>query len=459
MRHHLLVATLLTCLTTVAAAEPPTSRPAEAAPLRVGVLALEGVYNSELVAPIDIFHHTVFHTRPGMTVFTVGRRHGLVTTFEGQRLQVDHDLEDAPPIDVLVVPSAEHNMDSDLEDERLIDWIRRRGRAASAVLSVCDGAFLLAEAGLLDGRRCTTFPGDIDAFRKRYPHLAVVEHVSFVADGPAITGAGGARSYDPAMHLVERLFGPAVARGVGRGMVINWDLRAVRHLVVPDGAAAVRCWMPGDRVDGAVTAEDATGAAVRLADVVAGREDVRAVVLCILAGAEAEPVADRGGLWCEDSFNELANLRYLQLQYADRGVLFVGVLCPPVHHEARFGYEPGAFLEPGADRDRYRRNRRRFVEASRDLVARGVLPFDVVLFDPRFRLLGPPAGDGPAWRGRFKWFDDTQTYGTPTTWVLTPQLVTPGPPFVMNVYESEGRALRYAPRDIARVLDSMLESP
>ncbi len=55
----------------------------EGRPLQVALLVLEGVYNSELIAPMDIFHHTVFHTRPGMRVFTVGRSREMVTTFEG----------------------------------------------------------------------------------------------------------------------------------------------------------------------------------------------------------------------------------------------------------------------------------------------------------------------------------------------------------------------------------------
>ena len=107
-------------------------------PLNVGFLVLEGVYNSELIAPLDIFHHTVFHTKPGMRVFTVGRTAATVTTFEGLRIGVDYALEDAPTIDVLVVPSAVNNMDSDLEDERLIDWVRARGRSARHVVSLCD---------------------------------------------------------------------------------------------------------------------------------------------------------------------------------------------------------------------------------------------------------------------------------------------------------------------------------
>lgn len=209
--------------------ELPTVNPDRA--FNVGMLVLDSVYNSELFAPYDIFQHTIFHTKPnpGMKIFTVARDTSVLTTFEGVRILPDYALETAPRIDVLVVPSALHNMDSDLEDSRVIDWVRDRGASAEYIVSLCDGAFILAKAGLLDGLNATTFPGDIDAFEKMFPKVKVHREVSFVHDQKAITSAGGAKSYDPAMYLVELLYGKKVVEGVGRGMVIDWDLNTVAH--------------------------------------------------------------------------------------------------------------------------------------------------------------------------------------------------------------------------------------
>ncbi|MCH8346218.1 MAG: DJ-1/PfpI family protein [Chloroflexi bacterium] len=195
--------------------------------IQVGILVLEGVYNSELAAPYDIFQHTVFHTKPepGMKVFTVGRAEGMITTFEGLKVGVDYMLEDSPRIDVLVVPSAVHNMDSDLEDSRLIEWVRRIGTKADYIVSVCDGAFILARAGLLDGLKCTTFPSDIPAFRKMFPQLDVQEGYTWVADGKAFTGVGGALSYDPPLALVAHIYGDDVASRVSPGLVLKWEER------------------------------------------------------------------------------------------------------------------------------------------------------------------------------------------------------------------------------------------
>src|SRR5262245_26271395 len=131
------------------------------APLRsIGFLVLPGVYNSELMAPYDVLHHLRFHVKDAPEVFTVAPRAGAIRTYEGLWLQPAYSFENAPAIDLLVVPSAEHNMDSDLRDAALLKWVKEAGGKARYVMSLCDGAFVLAKAGLLDGLEATTFPGD-----------------------------------------------------------------------------------------------------------------------------------------------------------------------------------------------------------------------------------------------------------------------------------------------------------
>lgn len=199
--------------------------------LNVAFLAINGVYNSELMAPYDIFQHTIFHTDLGMETFIVAPSEEVITTFEGIRILPDYSFDNVPEIDVLIVPSAEHNMDSDLGDERLINFVKEKGKKAQVIMSLCDGAFILAQAGLLDGLKCTTFPSDIDKFKATFTHLDVYKEVSFVHDGKAITSSGGAKSYDPALYLVEYLYGKKVADGVAAGLVIDWDVNEVKHII------------------------------------------------------------------------------------------------------------------------------------------------------------------------------------------------------------------------------------
>lgn len=202
----------------------------------VAFLIMDGVYNTELTAPFDIFQHTIFRDSiQAMNTFLVANTLDPIRTFEGIRLLPDFNyLEDSlPRIDILVVPSAEHHLDTDLEDEALINFVKEVDREAQFITSHCDGAFVLAKAGLLDQSVCTTFPADVDQMREMFPLLDIRENVLFVHDGKYITSAGGAKSFEAALYLCELLYGTAVARRLAQGLVIDWKLEEIPHLVIP----------------------------------------------------------------------------------------------------------------------------------------------------------------------------------------------------------------------------------
>jgi len=192
--------------------------------LTAGFVIVDGVYNTELTAPWDVLEHTLHHApeQLGIEVLAVSPDGAPVTTAEGLRIFADHGFDDVPPLDILVVPSAEHSRDTDLDRKDLIDWVRTVGSRAPAILSLCWGAFVLAEAELLENRACTTFPSDYDTFAERFPHLDLRINVSFVHAGKVITSQGGARSFDAAMFLVDRLYGREVAKRIGGGLILPW---------------------------------------------------------------------------------------------------------------------------------------------------------------------------------------------------------------------------------------------
>jgi transcriptional regulator GlxA family with amidase domain len=233
-RPSILLLTLAVCACAGAGAAPPAGLSAPAAPpaepiapraaTSVGFLVVDGVYNSELIAPFDVFEHAGHHLPAGrsLEVFTVSPDGAGVETAEGLHLRPDYGFANAPPIDILVVPSAEGSRDSDLEDEALIAWVAATGAKAQTVMSLCWGAFVLAKAGLLEDRACTTFPGDYSRFAKAFPDLDLRFNVSFVHDRDRLTSQGGVRSYEAAMYLVDHLFGEEVAVAVGSGLLIPW---------------------------------------------------------------------------------------------------------------------------------------------------------------------------------------------------------------------------------------------
>lgn len=201
----------------------------------VAFLIMDGVYNTELTAPYDIFQHTIFRDSiKQMNTFLVANTLEPITTFEGIRLLPDFNYleNNLPQIDILVVPSAEHHLDTDLEDEAMINFVKEVDKTAQFITSHCDGAFVLAKAGLLDNSVSTTFPSDIPKYRKMFPHLDIRQDVLFVHDGKYITSAGGAKSFEAALYLAEILYGKKIARSLAGGLVIDWKMEEVPKVII-----------------------------------------------------------------------------------------------------------------------------------------------------------------------------------------------------------------------------------
>lgn len=208
-------------------------------PLRynVGFLIMDGTYNTEFTAPFDIFQHTIYRDSiKAMNVFTVANTDDPITTFEGVRIIPDYNYlsDEIPKIDILVIPSAEHHLDSDLEDTAMLNWVKEVADKAMFVTSHCDGAFVLAKVGLLDGLASTTFPSDIQKYKEMFPNLDVREDVLFVRHNRFITSAGGAKSFEAALFTAELLYGKEVARRLAQGLVIDWNLDEVPHVNIVD---------------------------------------------------------------------------------------------------------------------------------------------------------------------------------------------------------------------------------
>ncbi|MEO9510527.1 MAG: DJ-1/PfpI family protein [Flavobacteriaceae bacterium] len=207
----------------------------EANRYNVAFLIMDGVYNTEFTAPYDIFQHTQYRKGiKAMNTFTVANSLEPITSFEGVRILPDFNYtqDTIPKIDILVVPSAEHHLDSDLMDTIMLNFVKKVAKEAQFVTSHCDGAFVLAKAGLLDDAVSTTFPSDIEKYKTMFPQLKVKDSVLFVHDDKFITSAGGAKSFEASLYLCEYLYGREIAESLAGGLVIDWNLDNVPKLIL-----------------------------------------------------------------------------------------------------------------------------------------------------------------------------------------------------------------------------------
>lgn len=122
------------------------------------------------------------------------------------RIIPDYTLDDAPRSNVVVIPAQRG------DSERMLRWIRESHESADGTLSVCTGAFLLAQAGLLKGRAATTHHDYYDHFATQFPDVALHRGLRFVEDGKFVTAGGLTSGIDAALRIAERYFGRDVAR-------------------------------------------------------------------------------------------------------------------------------------------------------------------------------------------------------------------------------------------------------
>ncbi len=147
----------------------------------------------------------------------VSEHPGVVVATGGLKVVPDHGLDDCPKLDLLLVPGG-WGTRKEMSNERLVAWIAERSRRASTLASVCTGSLLLAEAGLLDGRRATTHWKVLDEMRGLFPAVAVVDDEHVVEDGDVLTSAGISAGIDLSLRVVARHHGEAVTRATARHM-------------------------------------------------------------------------------------------------------------------------------------------------------------------------------------------------------------------------------------------------
>ncbi|WP_354700890.1 hypothetical protein DSM112329_01182 [Paraconexibacter sp. AEG42_29] len=181
------------------------------AEIRVCALALDGVISFDLGCAVQAFARGpgVDGAPAGFALTTCGERRGRVRTVDGFELRVEHGLEALRAADIVVVPGR-HPHDAQ-PSRAVIAALRDAQDAGATLVSICIGAFVLAAAGILDGRPATTHWGFCDDFRARFPKVDLRPAVLFVDDGDVLTSAGLTAGLDLCLHIVRRETGAAAA--------------------------------------------------------------------------------------------------------------------------------------------------------------------------------------------------------------------------------------------------------
>ncbi|GAA2810387.1 GlxA family transcriptional regulator [Kribbella solani] len=196
---------------------------------RVAVVAADHVKTLELAIPGQVFGTASSQDKPVGEVFgaplyevaVCGERPDLVVCGRGGavmfRMTAPHDLTAVLTADTVIVPGTRTDVEPSVE---VLDVLRQAHGRGARIASVCCGAFVLAAAGLLDGRRATTHWTSAENLARRFPRVEVDPDVLFVDAGDVLTSAGAATGLDLCIHMVRNDFGAAVAADVARHIII-----------------------------------------------------------------------------------------------------------------------------------------------------------------------------------------------------------------------------------------------
>jgi transcriptional regulator GlxA family with amidase domain len=184
---------------------------------RIVVIAVPPVTAFDLSIPELIFTPVEADGRPAYDIQVCTAEPGILRSAGAFDVSVQRGLEAVAEADTVMVTGGAGREDV---PPAVLTALREAAAAGKRIASICTGAFVLAEAGLLEGRRATTYWAKSDVFRRRYPAVRLEPDVLFVEDGPVLTSAGLAAGIDLCLHMIRSDHGAAAANEVARLAVV-----------------------------------------------------------------------------------------------------------------------------------------------------------------------------------------------------------------------------------------------
>ena len=190
--------------------------------MNVGLLIFDDAEELDFVGPYEVFtmSNEVFalQGKPEPdNVFLISENGDKVKCRKGMVIESHASIEDAPALDVLLVPGGQGTR-TEVENKAVLEWIAAVDKSTTWTTSVCTGALLLTASGAAKDKRVTTHWGFIDQLRKRGEASEVLENTRYVRGGKVVTAAGVSAGIDMALWLVGQMHSPDHARATQRAM-------------------------------------------------------------------------------------------------------------------------------------------------------------------------------------------------------------------------------------------------
>lgn len=199
----------------------------------VAILVWQGAEILDFAGPSEVFASTRVDREKKFLCYIVGITPKPITSQGFIKITPEFSIENCPRPDIIVLPGGGTNRP--LTSPEFIAWLKRAAAKSEINMSVCTGAFVLAAAGLLDGKEATTYHSAIDGLRLMAPNTVVHDNQRWVDNGNVVTAAGVSAGIDGALHVVSRLYGKKIAQQTADYMEYNWrPLEVTGRVARPD---------------------------------------------------------------------------------------------------------------------------------------------------------------------------------------------------------------------------------
>ena len=193
--------------------------------MNIGIFIYDKAEVLDFSGPFEVFSSAslICSTENPFNAFLVSETGEAVVAAGSYSVNPAYGFYNHPPIEVLLVAGGDHT--DEVEKQAVINWIAEVGKKTTLTASVCTGAFLLAEARILNTQKATTHWEDIPDLRSKYPDLTICESTRWVDEGTVITSAGISAGIDMSLHLVHKLYSFELAEETAKYMEYDWSDR------------------------------------------------------------------------------------------------------------------------------------------------------------------------------------------------------------------------------------------
>ena len=186
-------------------------------PLTLGAILYENFELLDFYGPLEMFGYT----GPELRIITVAQQAGEIASTQGPKAVAQYGFADCPSLDLILLPGGIGTW-AELNNEAMLKFLYQRAATARVTMSVCSGSAILAQAGLLDGRRATTNKQFFKNLTSSHKKVVWVEQARWVEDGNMVTASGVSAGMDMALAVIARLFGKERADSIAAFTEYEW---------------------------------------------------------------------------------------------------------------------------------------------------------------------------------------------------------------------------------------------